>query len=234
MKDAAGLFEKAIVQSACIEHFFSEEESKKNTRAFLKYAGVKTAAELKKLDENRICSAITAYSSWLIRGGDARCAFSPVIDGKTLIAEPKESVKNSELPLLIGNTSQEGNLFLKGIPGVLLPLFAGRFRIKVKRGSGSYRQRLSDALTRKIYVRPQKEILREYKGRSWRYLYTHTLAGSTMGCFHASELPVLFDISLLGYDGRGDETGKRLRNIWGRFARNGEPGWTESRTKVIK
>lgn len=41
MKEAGGLFHKAIVQSACIEHFFTEKEGKKNAKAYLKYAGVK-------------------------------------------------------------------------------------------------------------------------------------------------------------------------------------------------
>ena len=112
LSSPTGLFCKSIVQSACIEHFFTEAESEENTRAYLRYAGVKTAAELRGLSEEHICRANTKYSAWLPRRGDIRCAFSPVIDGETLRDEPKEAVKASKVPLLIGNTSQEGNLFL--------------------------------------------------------------------------------------------------------------------------
>ncbi len=234
MKEAEGLFDKAIVQSACIEHFFTKKESLRNTRQYLKYAGVKKPSELKALDEKRICIANEKYSGWVLRHGDPRCAFSPVIDGVSLTDEPKRAVIDSHIPLLIGNTTQEANLFTKAVPSPALPFVARNLKVRVRKGLGSYRQRLSDALTRHIYIRPQLEILKEYKGKAWRYIYAHPLPGSGMGCFHASELPVLFDISLMGFEGHGDKTGDKLRAIWGRFAGKGTPGWKEGKTGIIK
>ncbi len=233
MPEAEGLFHRSIVQSACIEHFFTEEESEKHTRAYLRYAGVKTAAELRDLSEKRICDANTKYSSWLLRHGDIRCAFSPVIDGRTLLAEPKEAVKASEVPMLIGNTSQEGNLFLSSIPAFALPFVVKYIHLDVKKGQGRYKQRACDALTEHIYIRPQLEILKDYTGKAWRYVYNHVSAGSKMGCFHSSELPVLFGVNMLGIDGTGDETGKTMRSIWARFAKDGDPGWDARTTWEI-
>lgn len=233
MPEAAGLFHRSIVQSACIEHFFTEEESEKHTRAYLRYAGVKTAAELCSLEEQRIRDANTKYSAWLLRRGDIRCAFSPVIDGETLPAAPKEAVKASEVPMLIGNTAQEGNLFLSSIPAVALPFVAKLIHLDVKKGPGRYKQRACDALTEHIYVRPQLEILKEYRGSGWRYVYNHVPSDSPMGCFHASELPVLFGVNMLGIDGTGDETGKTMRSIWARFAKDGDPGWDARTTWEI-
>lgn len=233
MPEAAGLFHKSIVQSACIEHFFTEEESEKHTLAYLRYAGVKTAAELCDLSEQRICDANTKYSAWLLRRGDIRCAFSPVIDGETLSATPKEAVKASEIPMLIGNTSREGNLFLSSIPAVALPFVAKYIHLDVQKGPGRYKQRACDALTEHIYVRPQLDILKEYKGSAWRYVYDHIPIGSSMGCFHASELPGLFGLNMLGIDGTEDETGRRMRAIWARFAKEGDPGWDAGTTQEI-
>ncbi len=234
MPEAEGLFHKSIVQSACIEHFFTEAESERHTRVYLRYAGVKTVAELRSLGEQRVCDANTKYSSWLLRRGDIRCAFSPVIDRETLRDEPKEAVKASGMPMLMGNTSQEGNLFLSRIPAAVLPFVAKLIRLDVKKGSGSYKRRACDALTEHIYIRPQLEILNEYSGSAWRYVYDHSVPGNPMGCFHASELPVLFGANMLGIDGENDETGATMRMIWGEFARNSNPGWEAGTVRLIR
>lgn len=230
MREAEGLFHKSIVQSACIEHFFTEEESQKHMRAYLRYAGVRTVNELLGLDEKKICDANAKYSAWLLRRGDIRCAFSPVIDGVTLPEAPKTAVKKSTLPMLIGNTSQEGNLFLASIPALVLPLVARYIHLTVKKGMGSYKQRICDALTDHIYVRPQTEMLEGYYGLAWRYTYQHPFPGSGMGCFHGSELPVLFGLNLFfgkADDAVSEKVGHEMRQIWSAFARTGTACWPQ-------
>ncbi len=230
MKEAEGLFHKSIVQSACIEHFFTEEESQKHTRVYLRYAGVHTAKELLSLDEKRICDANGKYSAWLLLHGDIRCAFSPVIDDVTLSEAPKEGVKKSRLPMLIGNTSQEGNLFLASIPTLVLPIVARYIHLTVKKGTGSYKQRVCDALTDHIYVCPQTEMLEGYDGPVWRYSYQHPFPGRNMGCFHGSELPVLFGLNLFfgkADDAVSEKVGHEMRQIWGTFARTGTASWPQ-------
>ena len=154
---------------------------------------------------------------------------SPVIDGVTLREEPKLAVKRSSLPLLIGNVSQEANLFLRNIPSAALPFVAWFLRIKVPKGSGSYRQRISDALTEHIYVRPQMEILKDYVGPASRYVYQYAFPESTMGCFHTCELPVLFgkNSAIIGNadDPESERIGTEMRKIWGQFAKEGRVDW---------
>ncbi len=105
--------------------------------------------------------------------------------------------------------------------------------LKVKKGEGGYKQRACDALTEHIYVRPQMEILKDYASDAWRYEYGYAFPGSKMGCFHASELPVLFGVKMLGYDGEKDSVGTTLRSVWSRFAREGNPGWEKGTTRKI-
>ena len=233
MREAEGLFHRSIVQSACIEHFFTAAESEAHTRAYLRCAGVRAPKELLSLDAEKVCQANRRYEAWLLRRGDIRCAFSPVIDGEALRDAPKEAVKHSGVPMLIGNTSQEGNLFLASIPGFVLPFVTRYIHLKVKKGEGSYKQRACDALTEHIYVRPQMEIMKAYAGDAWRYEYGYAFPGSKMGCFHASELPVLFGVKMLGYDGEKDSAGATLRAVWSRFAREGTPGWEKGTTQKI-
>ena len=64
-------------------------------------------------------------------------------------------------------------------------------------------------------------------------VYGYAFPGSKMGCFHASELPVLFGVKMLGYDGEKDSVGTTLRSVWSRFAREGTPGWEKGTTRKI-
>lgn len=228
MDEATGLFHKAIVQSAVIEHFFTEEESRANARRYLRIARVSRPAALRSLSRERIMWANRAYAFLFLMGKDIRCAFSPVIDGVTLRDEPKKLAQASSIPLLIGSTAQEGNLFVPKVPPFLLPVIERLIRVKSSRKSSSLRQRFSDALTEHIYLRPMEELLRGYRGPAWRYEYAHEIAGSKLGPCHASEISVLFDYrrTLDGAPIPGeDRTGAAMRRAWGAFASSGDPGW---------
>ena len=241
MEESEGLFHQAIIQSACIEHFFSEDESHANTKLYLKKAGFTDLSKLSAITQDQVTKVNDAYSSAFIRKTDIRCAFSPVIDGITLKQEPKRAVQKSLLPMLIGNTQHESNLFIQKIPTIALPVIAKLLHLRPVKEDAPYRQRISDALTDHIYVRPQLEILNGYCGSAWRYEYSHSIEGSNLGSCHASELSFLF--------GRGrtidnmaipkeDAAGKIMQNIWRQFAWNGDPGWicyqSGKHTEVIK
>lgn len=230
MKEADGLFHKAIVQSACIEHFFTDKESRKNAKAYLKYAGVKKPQDLRLILEKDVKLANKRYSSAILRQGDIRCAFSPVIDGAALTEAPKDAVRKCKIPLLIGNTSEEANLFLHQIPSIALPFVAKYIHLPIQKSTDSYRERVSDALTDHIYIRPQVEMLKNYSGPVWRYEYQYVIPKSTMGCFHASELPVLFGLNdIFGTvdDSKSVKVGVDMRRIWADFARTGSAKWGE-------
>ncbi len=230
MKEAEGLFHKTIVQSACIDHFFSEKESKSYAKKFLKFAGVKKAKELFSLESEKIYRASKEYSSWIMKKRDTRCAFSPVIDGFELTAKPKDLVKNSSLPMLIGNVKDEGSMFIPAVSDTALAIGLKLVRMNVKKGKGSLRERASESIKYHNFIKPQLEILNTYLGPAWRYEYHHVLPESKMGCYHGCELAVLFG----SYTKKvTDEDSLRvrgvMRSIWGKFAKDGNPGWTEYR-----
>ncbi|MCR5042017.1 MAG: hypothetical protein K6C36_07980, partial [Clostridia bacterium] len=60
------------------------------------------------------------------------------------------------------------------------------------------------------------------------------ISGNALGCFHASELPVIFGLNMLGIDGEKDDTGAEMRKIWGEFAKNINPGWENGSTRIIR
>lgn len=237
MKDADGLFQKTIVQSPCVDHFFTEEESEKNVKKFLQYAGIQKPSELMKLPEKELLAAVRKYNGSLLKKGDLRCAFSPTIDGVTLVGTPKEEIKKSKLPMLIGNVSEEGNLFVNPVPGPLLPILSLFLHISPKKSERSYRQRLSDALTEEVYVRPIDQIVKNYTGPVWRYVYDYAPPEGENGCCHISELPVLFASNrFMGRvdDEESERVGTKARKIWAGFAKFTDPGWESGSTEWIR
>ena len=232
MPEAKGLFVRSIVQSACIEHFFTARESRANTRRYLKIAGIdpQHPEALFSLSKDAVSEINAKFEKAMLLSWDLRCAFSPIIDGVTLREEPKLAVCQSELPMMIGNTSDEACTFLHGVPLFLYPIVARLMRFPVPKGSEKVSKRVINGMTDHIYKRPMREILKDYRGPAWKYEYQYVSAAERaagLGCYHASELAVMFSWSTVRElnDPETLRVGRLLRQYWGTFAHNGDPGW---------
>ena len=90
---------------------------------------------------------------------------------------------------------------------------------------------MSDDFTSFFYTTPSREIARDIKGPSWVYEYvymTPDIEKRGAGCFHASELPVMFDRSndfVKVEDPVSRRVGEKIRELWGEFARTGKAPW---------
>lgn len=232
MPEAVPLFAKAIVQSACVDSFWSPEQSEKLTRMYFRMIGIsrKTPEKIISADPVKVYRANKKIKIRIRAGGEVTCVFSPVIDGKTLKDYPGKTVSASDKPLLIGTVLHEADLFTNGLPAFILPYTPRLFKLKTKWGK-NLRRRVSDDLTYKVYKKPMMDIASSYKGNIWIYDYRYAKR-----CRHADEVPVLFG-SVTEPD-RGacspsertlapdaDALGVVLRKAWGEFAKNGEPGW---------
>ena len=155
-----------------------------------------------------------------------------VIDGEVIKGRPADLAKASKKPILIGTCSQEGDAFICNIPTALLPLAAHWFSFKLHPGKNA-RRRMSDDFTAAFYTNPSREIAREIKGPSWVYEYrymTPDIEKRGAGCFHASDIPVLFGKST-SYANVDDpvsrRVGEKMREIWSAFAYKGEAPWAQ-------
>ena len=234
MPEAETLFDKAIIQSPCVDSFWSEKQSERLTYKYLKYIGVEPTelAALKDINIDCIHMANSDLKKLVLREGNSNCAFSPVIDGEVIKGRPADMAKASKKPILIGTCSQEGDAFICNIPTPALPLAAYWFKFKLRPGKGA-RRHMSDDFTATFYTNPSREIAREIKGPSWVYEYrymTPDIEKRGAGCYHASELPVLFGKST-SYANVDDpvsrRVGEKMREIWSRFAYTGEAPWQQ-------
>ena len=228
----AGLFDKAIVQSACVGSFWTEKQSQRLTYKYLKMLGVgpDELNKLKDIDIAKIHEANAELRKLVLHEGNSNCCFSPTIDGVTIKQAPGEMAKSFKGPALFGTTSQEGDLFIMNIPSALLPLAAYWFKFKFRPGKGAHRF-MSDDFTAKFYREPAYDIARSMEGSSWIYEYryqTPNMLKANSGCCHACELPLLFGRSnayISIDDPVSQRVGEKLREIWGGFAHNGTLSW---------
>jgi para-nitrobenzyl esterase len=230
--EAEPLFDKVIVQSACVDSFWTVEESQTLTSEYLAMLGVSKdrPEDILTIDPAKVYKANRKIKIKRRMKGEVTCVFSPVIDGKTIKDFPANLVASSDKPMLTGTVMREADLFTDGLPTFFLPFAPGLFKLDTPRGK-DLRRRLSDDLTQRIYRKPLFDIASSYSGNIWIYEYDYAKR-----CRHAEEVPVLFgsrtepdrkagtpeDAAL---EPDADALGKTMRSVWGRFARTGKPGW---------
>lgn len=230
--ETSKLFDKAIIQSACVDSFWTEKESHRITRTYLKYLGVKhnELDKLKDIDINLVHEANTKLRALILREGKSTCCFSPIIDGVTIKDWPRKTSKVFSGHILIGTTLQEGDLFVMKIPNILLIPTSFLFKFKMRIGKGSHRK-IADDFTERYYRTPAREIARDIKGDSWVYEYrylTPDMIKRNTGCCHACEIPILFGKSNVAYnidDPVSQRVGEKLRELWSEFAYKGTLPW---------
>lgn len=234
MKEADTLFDRAILMSPCVESFWTEEESERLTLKYLQFLGVKRneLSRLKDISVDKIHDANNKLRSYVFREGSSKCAFSPVIDGEVIKGRPCDLAKASKKPILIGTCMQEGDAYINGIPTPALPLAASRFGFKFRAGPGA-RRYMSDHFTFDFYSGPSRELAREISAPAWVYEYqymTPNIEKSGAGCYHASDLPLLFGKSnekvIIG-DPVSRRVGEKMRELFGEFAHTGSLRWKQ-------
>ncbi len=229
-KEARLLFKKAIVMSPCVEHFFTPEESQKQTKRFLRLARCKTEEDLFALTPKQILNASDSLEARNIIHRELRCAFSPTIDGKFLEGKPWKLCLDAGIPLFIGQTKEEALSFVQAIPAPLLSFAAKHMRIpKAKIKGAKNRYKVGMGLTNLIYAIPIGTMVRKYNGPVFTYRFDRPSPCGKKGtphAFHISDVPYLIGENWFAKEGSDPDSvllGQKIRAEFGSFARDGHP-----------
>ena len=218
------LFQKAIVQSACVDHFWTLKQSEKLGRKFFKKTHLKKPEDIINAPWEDLQKVMGKLAFDLQGKGELISLFSPIIDGEFLKEAPREAVKRRTHALMIGTVTHEGDLFVKDLPPILLFLMTVVTPVRAKKGAKRYRHRVSDGLTDYIFRLPAEDIALNYGGASHMFeLDNQTPEMRALGCrsFHCADLMPLFHLTF--EYGKADDpnvyaVGKMMRRIWGDFA----------------
>lgn len=245
--EAEPLFHKCILESPCLESFYTPEQGARMAERYLHFLGLKKeeAARIKELPYPPLLKAVKKLSQSLFAEVWGICAFSPIVDGKEIRAFPTYAdYQHANKPLLIGSNAEEARLFLLGSaadPALLLKKGPRLLDLKeMQRLSLFYprfpsRKASAALLTDLMYTLPKTHFADVYSISNPVYVYRLDFAGGVyklagLGSCHLTEVPLLFgwyDIYLLEMPW-AIALAERLRRYFGAFARTGdltEKGW---------
>ncbi|MFB6614899.1 carboxylesterase/lipase family protein [Streptomyces sp. NPDC085524] len=245
---AAGLFSQAVLQSGAPEVLPRDKVRAMVRRmaSLLKTKATASAFADVPLPDLLAAQAAVLHKSSLLVGGPA---FGLVADPKTLPGDPLEAAALSEVPLLMGWTSEEYRLWLAptGAMRVLdrlgpLALALARFRsgkdrddVRALRAAlpGASPAELAGQLVTDSLLRDPLRRLAGAGRAAPSYLYEFAWPSGVpgLGACHALELGFVFDTlgvpeaSWLAGPDTPQALAEEMHSAWVRFALTGDPGW---------
>ncbi|MBN9112330.1 MAG: carboxylesterase/lipase family protein [Pseudonocardia sp.] len=243
MPRAAGLFRRAVVQSAP-GTTFAPELAQDIASAFAAELGLKaTVADLADVDPDLLVAAsdevTAAAGAHVDRWGLAArrsILFSPVVDGDVLPVAPWQT--RHDVDLLVGHTRDENRLFV--VFGEVGPEEIATAEELYAPGPypAADPMRLYDLVLSDWLFRMPSLHLAERAARA--HMYELTWAG-TLGACHGLDVPLVFGnltqgqpASLIGDVAAAQQVSASIRRAWTAFANDGDPGWPTFDTGVVQ
>jgi para-nitrobenzyl esterase len=248
---AAGLFDRAIVQSGPMLRGVEPQKAAATTRAVLERLGVTTLEELRAVPAHRLVEVQTQVLGGPLGGFGTGHSLAPVVDGVGLPAHPFDPVAAptaAAVPLLIGTTRDEMTLFTSAIPGfsllsdAALPMVAATMNgedsgplLEVyarTRPGTSPAGRLTALMTDRFRIGSIRLAERKLAGGGgpvfmYRFDFTTPVLDGRLGAPHALDIAFCFDnlakTRLHGGRPEAPPLAERVSEAWLAFARTGDP-----------
>jgi para-nitrobenzyl esterase len=242
---SAGLFHRAIVQSASAEGFLTQAEAEHNARS--------VTSKLACADID--CLHTISAETLLAASGSGHDQYRPVTGGPLLPVSPAEAFATghfNKVPILLGGNRDEwtGQLAGREMAG-LPPLAPSDYPAAVAASFGASTEAVLAQYPLEAYPSPSEALGAALTDRNWahpidktrRLLAKHTpvyayefaerhtpwFPGAPrpsfqVGASHMLELPYLFDVRYLSPAPQEDLSNAMIDH-WAHFARTGTPGW---------
>ena len=224
MPRAAGLFQRAILQSGAGHHVISEATATKVAAALAEAVGVAPTVDgLGSVSVDRLVDAqrdlgdrITAEAPTGAWGELAfnMMPFEPYIDGDVVPDLPYRRIvegAGSSVDILIGTTSEEFAFFLvpagvtEYIDSARVRSVLAAFGVDVDAAVDAYRAQFPDATPGELFIAlmtdwffriPALRVVESRDGRAFVYEFTwrSPLFDGRLGACHALEIPFVFDV----------------------------------------
>jgi para-nitrobenzyl esterase len=252
---AKGLFHRAIAQSGSAfgqnrhlrESWYGQEPAERVGERATERLGCDRASDpLAALRMKTSQELLAITGSGMGIGGGGSFSFGPLVDGWVVPDDPGaifEAGRQHPVPLIVGSNADEGTIFLLASA---VPDAAG-FRAMI---TSTFGERASDVLalyplsettdmralmnrfvTDSRFVAPARFFARMQARVSRAYLYHYTWVmptprGTTLGAFHASEIPLIFGsraVTGLTQEQWNRGPSAAMMAYWVQFAATGDP-----------
>jgi para-nitrobenzyl esterase len=247
---SAGLVQRAWAMSPSIVQLRSAERALEAEQQLLAAAGVATAADLVPWTARDL---LDAQARVLAHRAGAMTAFSPATDDRLLPGDAVALAAERDVPLVVGTTRDEMQLFTAFDPAVgelsdegLLLMAQRRFGERAAEAVEVYEQlrpgasigQLASAIqTDETFRVPAWRLAERRAGAgrpTWMYWFTWASPafGGVLGSCHGLDIPFAFSNldqpGVTQFTGDGDDrrlVADAFSGALVRFARTGEPGW---------
>lgn len=257
---AAGLFHRAIAQSGAASNFSTRDQAAETASRILHHLDIRDgdAQRMLELDVASILAAQQAVGVDVLDGGHGAplLPFCPVVDGDLIPDPPLETVRRGNaaaVPLLIGTTADEWNLFhvmrraeggmddavlARRVARILPPERASE-AIDVYRAARPHASNddifcaIGTDMVFRIPAVRFAEAQSEHRDDTRMYLFSYpsTAFDGALGACHAVEIPFVFDnvdrrgvdMLLGGVDNATRALSKAVSRAWLAMARKGAP-----------
>ncbi len=219
-----GLFQRAISMSGGVEVTYSPEQAARVATTVAERAGAEpTAAAMRAVPIPSVLDVQEAIAPGEIEldteedrdptGGMLWVA--PVRDGDVVAEDPLASIGDgARVDLLAGDTSEEGLLYLAGVPGFddfpgeALDAFAARLspepdallaRLRAEEPDASPGKLAAQAISEMAFHGPTRALrerhaeLRDRRTYGYRFAWRSSALGGRLGAAHAIDVPFVFD-----------------------------------------
>ena len=253
MKEAKGLFHKAISQSGSADFLIEKDEANSYAEHFLNCVGVK-GSDADALQALTMEQVLQNYTKTLPVPKGLRAPML-VIDDEIFPKQPIESIREGSadgIPLIAGTAADEWRTWQAMDPGIK-DMVEGRMLARFRRMTPdwdmtemvrAYRQILSkrgvNATPSEIYIAvmtargfwiPTTRMLEAHGGRgnsAYGYMFTWkaTVLNGMFGAFHGIDSGFLwgnFNPDIVGTDPDADTLSQNMQDAWIAFARSGSP-----------
>lgn len=239
---AQHLFHKIIIQSACLESFYTPKEAEQVTKNYLELLNKSTnqVDQLLELPAAELISVLKELEGSVRKEVLGITTFCPIIDGEFLLEFPFVGHYEMNKPMIIGSTKNEGRLFTRFSDEITKEKGARFFPYFKKESRDELLANYQDfpsmdengqLITDIMYTIPKYWLADNYCQSNDVYVYQFDFYGGLFGltslkACHASDVPILFGVGTYFYFGKirkAKKVGKEIRNYWGSFAKTGNP-----------
>jgi para-nitrobenzyl esterase len=248
---AAGLFQRAIVQSGPMLRGIEPEQAAATARAVVEALGITTLDELRAVPAKRLVEVQTRVIGGPLGRFGSGHMVAPAVDGIGLPAHPFDPVAAptaATVPLLIGTTRDEMTLFTSAIPGFgqltdgVLPVVAAAANgfdcgdlvevYRRTRPDASPSELLTALMTDRFRIGSIRLAERKLAGGHapvfmYRFDFTTPVLDGRLGATHALDVAFCFDnldkTLLHGNRPEAPALVEQMSEAWLAFARNGDP-----------
>ena len=240
IKEAKGLFKRAIAESGSVALTFSKEECREFTRRLIKESGTRRMSDLMAFSEELLMvinEKLNMYNNFPQRDGKLipYDLYQPYFDGTT-----------KDVELLMGTNSNEMNYWIGEIGGIVpfrfsIPVkFENDMRLLKREDKKRVKQfmslhkghsmwRMAEFYNELMFRLPairQAEGHSRNGGKTYMYYWTEPSTIRFRGACHAVELSYVFgntDQTIYTGAPADEELSAKVRQMWTNFARTGDP-----------